>query len=250
MVGHSCVLSWWRAVKGEAAPERYSTYRREVARGLRSARLLIAPTLAMLAALDREYGPLPRHAVIANARRAELFPPGPKEPFVFFAGRLWDEAKNASLLDAIAPELPWPVYVAGDARRPDGVLRAPAALRALGPVSSGEVAQWLGRAAIYALPARYEPFGLSALEAGLAGCALVLGDIPALREVWGDAALFAPVDDPGVWRSILCAVAQDGGLRDELARRARIRALEHSPDRMAQAYLSAYDVLSTRQGTI
>ncbi len=32
------------------------------------------------------------------------------------------------------------------------------------------------------LPARYEPFGLSVLEAALSGCALVLGDIPSLRE--------------------------------------------------------------------
>ena len=36
-----------------------------------------------------------------------------------------------------------------------------------------------------ATPAIYEPFGLSALEAGLCGCALVLGDIESLREVLG-----------------------------------------------------------------
>ena len=54
---------------------------------------------------------------------------------------------------------------------------------------------WMARAAIYALPARYEPFGLTALEAGLSGCALVLGDIPSLREVWGETACFVPPDD-------------------------------------------------------
>ena len=43
VVGHSCVLSWWDAVKGEAAPEQYSRYRREVARGLCAARLVVAP---------------------------------------------------------------------------------------------------------------------------------------------------------------------------------------------------------------
>ena len=62
----------------------------------------------------------------------------------------------------------------------------------LGRLSAGELADWYARAAIYALPARYEPFGLSALEAALSGCALVLGDIPSLREIWGDAALFVP----------------------------------------------------------
>ena len=44
-------------------------------------------------------------------------------------------------------------------------------------------------AAIFARPARYEPFGLAILEAAQAGCALVLGDIPSLRELWADAAL-------------------------------------------------------------
>ena len=38
-------------------------------------------------------------------------------------------------------------------------------------------------------------FGFSVLEAALSGCALVLGDIPSLREIWGDAALFVPPDD-------------------------------------------------------
>ncbi len=57
------------------------------------------------------------------------------------------------------------------------------------------MAGWLGRASIFALPARYEPFGLLPLEAALSGCALVLGDIPSLREVWGDAAWFVPPDD-------------------------------------------------------
>ena len=63
------------------------------------------------------------------------------------------------------------------------------------PRARRAIADWYARASIYALPARYEPFGLSALEAALSGCALVLGDIPSLREVWGDAALFVAPDD-------------------------------------------------------
>jgi hypothetical protein len=35
----------------------------------------------------------------------------------------------------------------------------------------------------------------SAREAGLAGCALILGDIPSLREIWDASALFVPQDD-------------------------------------------------------
>jgi glycosyltransferase involved in cell wall biosynthesis len=62
------------------------------------------------------------------------------------------------------------------------------------------------RAAIYVLPARYEPFGLSALEAALSGCALVLGDLPSLREIWGETAVFIPPDDSEALHSAVSAL--------------------------------------------
>ena len=43
---------------------------------------------------------------------------------------------------------------------------------------------------IYVAASRYEPFGLAALEAALCGCAIVARDIPSLREVWGEAAVY------------------------------------------------------------
>ena len=46
-----------------------------------------------------------------------------------------------------------------------------------GQLTTAEVRNVINTASIYALPARYEPFGLSILEAALSGCALVLGDI-------------------------------------------------------------------------
>ena len=60
---------------------------------------------------------------------------------------------------------------------------------------SDELVRSYGDASIFALPARYEPFGLSILEAALSGCALVLGDLPSLRELWTGAAMFVPPDD-------------------------------------------------------
>ena len=46
------------------------------------------------------------------------------------------------------------------------------------------------------LPARYEPFGLSILEAALSGCALVLGDLPSLRELWDRRGDVRPAGRP------------------------------------------------------
>jgi glycosyltransferase involved in cell wall biosynthesis len=111
-------------------------------------------------------------------------------------------------------------------------------------LSGEELAGWLGRASIYALPARYEPFGLSALEAALSGCALVLGEIPSLREVWGDAACYAPPGDTAALEETLLELIRNEALRREIASRAGRRALAYAPERMAQGYVAEYRALT------
>jgi hypothetical protein len=94
VVGHSCVLSWWQAVKREPAPASWEPYRRAVSEGLAAADRVVAPTAWMLAALAAHYGPLRRGEVIANGRDAGAYPLARKEPLVLGAGRVWDEGKN------------------------------------------------------------------------------------------------------------------------------------------------------------
>ena len=243
VVGHSCVLSWWAAVKGEAAPNSWERYRYEVARGLHAADLVLAPTQAMLAELKRHYGCFARSRVVPNGRDPALFQPADKKPFIFAVGRLWDDAKNVGMLDEVAPFLAWPVYVAGEEQHPAGGQVRYRFVRELGRLSPPTLARWLAQAAIYALPARYEPFGLSVLEAGLAGCALVLGDIPSLRENWDGAALFIPPSDAGALHTTLNTLSQDRSRLTELAVRARTRALQYTPARMLTGYLAAYQEL-------
>jgi glycosyltransferase involved in cell wall biosynthesis len=166
-----------------------------------------------------------------------------KQPFVLCAGRLWDEAKNVAALCAIAPALSWPVYVAGEVSDPSGHHLAPAppaGVRYLGPLGEHTLAAWMAQASIYALPARYEPFGLSVLEAAQAGCALVLGDIASLREVWGDAAVYVPPDDREALRYELAALIDDGRRRGVLAERSRRRAGTLTVERMAAGYTDTY----------
>jgi glycogen(starch) synthase len=247
VVGHSCVRSWFAAVQGIAAPGGWSVYGERVSAGLHSADVVVAPTRAMLDALELHYGALRRSRVIANGRAAEPFPPGDTQPLIMSAGLLWDDAKNVAALDRVAPALPWPVYVAGDAAAPGASEgRGFTGVRPLGRVDRAQLARWLGRASLYVLPARYEPFGLSALEAALAGCALVLGDIPSLREVWGDAASFVPPDDDDAIATAVRALCEDDARRSELSRRARACALELTPARMAQAYATLYGTLARR----
>ncbi|MFN7131626.1 MAG: glycosyltransferase family 4 protein [Myxococcales bacterium] len=246
VVGHSCVVSWFQAVKGQPLPPEWERYREEVTRGLQGADVVVAPSRAMLASLAENYGPILSGRVIHNARNPALFHPARKEPLVFAAGRLWDEAKNLSALEAVAGRLPWPVYVAGDCTSPDGGEVRPSAVNALGHLPPEQLAGWLGRAAIYAFPARYEPFGLSVLEAALSGCALVLGDVPSLRELWGEAALFVAPDDPDALRGTLAELTSSLDRVRELGMLARERARAFSPESMATQYLTIYRELTAR----
>jgi glycogen synthase len=244
-VAHSCVLSWWDSVWQSPAPKEWDRYRQEMRRGLVHATEIVAPSAWMLAMMRSHYG-VANGRVIRNGRDASDFVPGAKAPLVFAAGRLWDPAKNLLALDQVAQGLPWPVYVAGEPRHPDRDTSITAThVRLLGRLPSGTVAAWLRAASIYAFPARYEPFGLSILEAALAGCTLVLGDIPTLRELWEGAAIFVSPDHPDTLRVALEGLIDDAGLRQTLSMRARKRALALTPTRMARAYLGLYTDLLT-----
>lgn len=240
MVAHSCVLSWWEAVHGEAAPQSYRVYRSEVRRGLQAADRVVAPSQTMLDALHRHYGPLPPSQVIHNGRDARHYSGGRKQPLVLTVGRLWDAAKNIEQLMQSAPALHWPVYLAGEAQHPNGNALNLDKVCSLGQLAPGPLASWYGRASIYVSPARYEPFGLSVLEAGLSGCALVLGDIPSLRELWDGAAVFVPPDDRDALTTAVNALVADGRRRAGLMRRARTRARAFTLVRMVDAYAALY----------
>jgi glycosyltransferase involved in cell wall biosynthesis len=256
MVGHSCVLSWWRAVHGTDAPAAWTRYRQRVAAGLHAADYVVAPSQTMLDALIRHYGPLPACRVIANGRGGERTAKGEhaakEEALIFAAGRLWDPAKNLVALADVAERLPWPVCIAGSRRHPDGGEVQLPHVHLLGSLPASEVRRWLEHAPIYALPARYEPFGLSVLEAALAGCALVLGDIASLREVWGRAALYVPPGDHDLLERTLRRLIDDPEERAEYAARAGRRATRYRPDKMADRYRRLYLALagSSRESSL
>ena len=238
VVGHSCVCSWWDAVHGRPAPVAWNSYRERVRAGLFAADAVAAPSRTMAGALARHYGRLDV-SVIPNGRDPRYFSPGPKGTFVLCAARAWDPAKNVRLLASAGSRLPWPVYVAGDTAPDDSTWDADC-VHLLGRLASPVLRQWLACASIYVLPAKYEPFGLSALEAALCQCALVLGDIPSLRENWDGAATFVPTDDPEALAFCLSDLAAGPDRLSALALRAYERALTLSPDRMADAYMELY----------
>jgi glycosyltransferase involved in cell wall biosynthesis len=248
VVGHSCVLSWWAAVHGEETCKAYERYRLAVARGLRTADAVAVPTRAMAAALRRHYGVPHWIHVVGNGIPAQRAPEVPKEPFVLAAGRLDDRAKNIEALAAAARSARWPVYAAGAADGCAGAHSGLSSLRRLGWLTRSELARWMARASIFAAPARYEPFGLGVLEAAAHGCALVLGDIPSLREVWGDAALYVAPDDAQALVEAIDQLAFDRAARARRGAAAAERARWFSAERMAQRTMRLYAELLATPG--
>lgn len=94
----------------------------------------------------------------------------------------------------------------------------------LGYAADPELASLYRGASVVVLPSWYEGFGLPALEAFAAGVPVVASDLPVLREVLADGALYAPPDRPDLWAKALEELLGDGDLRHELARRGRSRA--------------------------
>lgn len=250
IVGHSCVYSWFASVRHGAPSADWGRYKEAVMAGLHGANLVTAPSQSMLVQLKKHYGKFAAAEPVYNGRAQAGFMPLAKERFVLTAGRLWDPAKNIANLGAAAAQVAWPVYAAGAASGPDGNEIDLDGLQLLGELDAMTLSRWYGRASIFAAPARYEPFGLAVLEAALSGCALLLGDIPSLREIWADAALFVPPEDQDEIARSLTNLITDSSLRANLAREARARALDFTPERMTQSYLALYEQLLSRDRQI
>ena len=235
---HSCVASWWAAVKGTPLPPDFAWRRELVQRGLERATVAVAPSIAFAAETTRLYG-VPT-ATIYNGRQTSCSRQIPQGDFVFTAGRLWDEGKNVRTLDAAAAFLDAPVQAAGPTEGPNGASVSLNRIQALGHLNAGRVAGLFAARPIYASAALYEPFGLSVLEAAQAGCALVLSDIPTHREMWSGAAIFAPAREGGAFAAALGDLLADRDEREQLGQLARARAAHYTPERMARGMADIY----------
>jgi glycosyltransferase involved in cell wall biosynthesis len=169
---------------------------------------------------------------------------------VLGAGRVWDAAKNLTALASIARDLAWPVRIAGAGKSADGAAAGVELVDGvtwLGELSHASLLCEMREAEIFCSPARYEPFGLSVLEAASAGCALVLSDICSFRELWDGAALFVPPDDRQALARALISLSDNDDLRARLQHDARQRSLRYSLAQTAAQYHGLYTALIDRR---
>ncbi len=247
VVAHSDVLSWARAVRGDAGlpeSEWLKTYVELVSAGLQGASVVVAPSAAMLSDLRNGFDVQTALRVIANGRDVRPLRIAKKLQAVT-AGRVWDEAKGMAVLEDLFS--PVPILIAGETTSASATYDAERLRRRvlLGRLSEAATLELFAESAIYLVTSLYEPFGLSAIEAAQCGCAIVARDIPSQREVWSDAATyFKSADD-------LKAALEHLAANDEILHQAQGKALVrargmYSREMMTRSYLTLYrELLST-----
>lgn len=233
-----------------------STYSRlTVPRVVRNARRVIAISEFTKRELVELLGVDPdRVTVIGVPPLGGLSPDGPRADgdYVLAVGTL-EPRKNLGvllaawrLLRARLPEAP-ALVLCGAWGWSDDALRAAVAeggregwLHHRGYVAGEELAGLYRQARVVVLPSLHEGFGLPVVEALAAGTPLVVSDLPALREVAGDAALFASPYRPEEWADRLQELLADPALRAGLRRSAARRRAAFDWARTAEETVAAW----------
>lgn len=244
-VCHSCVATWWVSVRGTPLPGEFQWQADAVQAGYRAAARLVAPTRAFAEATASRYGLPATPAVVPNGRAprpASAEPPSPARAALTL-GRLWDEGKGVATLDEAAALTRVPIRAVGPLVGPNGARFDPVWLETPGPLPEAAVRSLLAARPIFVSAARYEPFGLAALEAAQAGCALVLSDIASLREIWDGAALFVAPGDAAGFANALDRIDAEPRLRAGLGEAAQRRSLEYGLAVQVERMAALYNVL-------
>ncbi|MFN8024878.1 MAG: glycosyltransferase family 4 protein [Acidimicrobiia bacterium] len=143
------------------------------------------------------------------------------------------------------------VLLVGDGPAHDALLALAAELgiadrvEATGAVAGSEMSALYARATVVAVPSRYaEPFGIVAVEAGLAGRPVVASAAGGLPEIVVDGVngLLVPQDDPTALAGALGTLLADRALAARLGAAGRERAVgEFSMTRHTDAITAVYD---------
>ncbi len=232
---HSCVGTWWRAVRGGDMPADLAWRALAVARGIAAADAVIAPSRSFAAALRAQYNVEKPIWSVLNGRRPPPAVSRKPNRQIFTAGRLWDQGKNVATIDMAASRLDVPVLAAGPIAGANGDTIELRHVRLLGELDEGAMAAHFASSAVFVSVARYEPFGLAVLEAAQAGCALVLSDIPTFRELWDCAAVFVDPLDAARLAEVLRDLVRTPARCARLGDLARQRAASLTSERMTAA---------------
>jgi glycosyltransferase involved in cell wall biosynthesis len=180
-----------------------------------------------------------------------LIPGGIEAPFLLHVGSCIPRKRIDVLLDVFAsirkrrPDLNL-VQIGGQWTRAQqdkiDAHRLGSAVRQIREVDRFTVAALYRRAAVVLLPSEAEGFGLPVVEALACGAVPVVSDIPVLREVGGEAAVYCPVANGPRWLdAVNRLIVEPDAAPDRAVRIARARCF--SWEKHAETILKAYQRL-------
>jgi glycosyltransferase involved in cell wall biosynthesis len=158
------------------------------------------------------------------------------------SGRLTRDKNQAALIGVLAalPDVHLALAGVGPEEEPLLALAAAKGVRGrlhlLGELPRQQIADFLAAGDVYVFPSRTETFGLAVAEAAIAGLPVVANDLPVLREVLGEAALYADAERPEALAAAVLQVRSDPALAASLVQAGRQLAERYSPERMCAAY--------------
>ena len=127
-----------------------------------------------------------------------------------------------------------------DLRARVAAARAEGWLHHLGYVDEAALGALYRGARLFVFPSRYEGFGLPVLEALAAGVPVVASDLPVVREVAAEAALYAPPTEVEAWVRQVERLLDDPDLARRLAQAGRERAARFTWEAAAEAYVAIF----------
>jgi glycosyltransferase involved in cell wall biosynthesis len=223
-----------------------------ISNGIRNAKALITSTEAERTNIVGHYpSARDRIAVVhLGARPAQLAANQdekqgnkPTERYILWVGSLISRKNPQGAIDAavlVNQQMRLPLIVVGSGHR--GMQKPEIRIQGNHGVvqfanrvnSSDDVIALYQNAVCLLFPTFYEGFGLPALEAMAYGCPVITSDIPVMREVCGDAALYCDPHDPGDIADKVRMLAESSEMREQLRRRGLGRASQFSWERCAR----------------
>jgi len=192
---------------------------------------------------------------VAQTRRKFALP----ERFLLFPAQTWPHKNHARLFEALAilrdvHGLAVDVVCSGhrlESRQPrlERLIarhRLGRRVRFTGFVTEAELASLYELSAGMVFPSTFEGWGLPVTEAFAAGRPVACSDIPVLRQVAGDAALYFDPHDPRSIATSLQALWTGPDLAADLVRRGGERVRQFSWERTARLLLAHYRRIAQR----
>jgi glycosyltransferase involved in cell wall biosynthesis len=116
-----------------------------------------------------------------------------------------------------------------------------------GYLNEAALGAYLAHANAFLFLPHYEGFGMPVVEAMAAGVPVVASDIPALREVAGDAVEFVDPGEPDFAARTLASVLHDTTLRKRMGSAGRSRSQQFQWDEAAKRTLAALLAVGERR---